>query len=334
MKESYNFLILAKQYLFRFTKFYFSHLISLFKINFNNIVNKPKKNHQIFINMVKENQLSRENINTYNLIKKNKFYNELIKINIDEKFFSDLEAIILFIGYSRSGHSLVGSLLDAHPEILISHELHFMKHLLSGVTVNNIAESIVINSAIFNKNGREYTGYDYSIDGQYQGKVKRLKILGDKKGNGTIRIIRKYPEVLTLLDKFNVPVKFIHVIRNPYDNIATRAKRNNTSLRFAAKGYFKNMEVITRITQNTTFEVQHVLLEDLIYKPEATLNSLITSLDLERPTENYLNACKGRLFSKPKETRFDYSWDPMLVNFISRKIKHYEFLKRFQHRPF
>ena len=186
MKESYNFLILAKKYLFRFTKFYFSHLICLFKINTNNIVNKPKKNHQIFINMVKENQLSRENINTYNLIKKNKFYNELIKININERFFSDLEAIILFIGYSRSGHSLVGSLLDAHPEILISHELHFMKHLLSGVTANNIAESIVINSAIFNKNGREYTGYDYSIDGQYQGKVKRLRVLGDKKVMGQL----------------------------------------------------------------------------------------------------------------------------------------------------
>ena len=93
-----------------------------------------------------------------------------------------------------------------------------------------------------------------------------------------------------------MPVKFIHVIRNPYDNIATRAKRNNTSLRFAAKGYFANMEVITRITQNTNFEVQHVLLEDLIYQPEATLNSLITSLNLERPTENYLNACKERLF--------------------------------------
>jgi len=284
--------------------------------------------------MVKENQLSRENINTYNLIKKNKFYTELIKMNVDEKFFNNLEAIILFIGYSRSGHSLVGSLLDAHPEILISHELHFMKHLLSGVTAKTIAESMAINSAIFNKNGREYTGYDYSIDGQYQGKVKRLRVLGDKKGNGTIRIIRRYPEALSLLEKFDVPVKFIHVIRNPYDNIATRAKRNNTSLRFAAKGYFTNMEVITRITQNTTFEIQHVLLEDLIYKPEATLNNLITNLDLERPTEDYINACKKRLFSKPKETRFDYSWDPMLVNFISEKIKHYEFLIKFQHRPF
>ena len=53
--------------------------------------------------MVKENQVSRENINTYNLIKKNRFYPELIKININEKFFNNLEAIILFIGSAEVG---------------------------------------------------------------------------------------------------------------------------------------------------------------------------------------------------------------------------------------
>ena len=63
----------------------------------------------------------------------------------------------------------------------------FMKHLLSGVTANNIAESIVINSAIFNKNGREYTGYDYSIDGQYQGKKSSaLEFLETKKVMGQL----------------------------------------------------------------------------------------------------------------------------------------------------
>ena len=334
MKEFYNFLILARQYLLRFIKYYLSHLSCLLKIIINNITNNPRRNHQIFVKMIKENQISRENIYTYNQIKKNKYYSDLIKINIDRKLFSNLKAIVLFIGYSRSGHSLVGSLLDAHPEILISHELHFMKHLLSGATVNNLAESMVINSAIFNKNGREYTGYDYSVDDQYQGKVKQLKILGDKKGNGTIRIMRKYPEVVSLLNKFDVPVKFIHVIRNPYDNISTRAKRNKTSLLFAAKGYFANMEVISRIAKNTTFQIQHIFLEDLIYKPEATLNNLIVSLNLEKPTECYINACKKRLFSKPRETRFDYSWHPTLIDFVSEKIKRYEFLKRFHNRSF
>ncbi len=38
----------------------------------------------------------------------------------------------MFIGYPRSGHSLIGSLLDAHPNIIISHELNVLKKLYMG----------------------------------------------------------------------------------------------------------------------------------------------------------------------------------------------------------
>ena len=81
MKEFYNLLILGRQYLFRFTRYYLSHLICLFKISINNLANNSRRNHPIFIKMVKENQLSRENINTYSQIKRDKFHSELIKIN-------------------------------------------------------------------------------------------------------------------------------------------------------------------------------------------------------------------------------------------------------------
>ena len=33
----------------------------------------------------------------------------------------------MFIGYPRSSHSLVGSILDAHPEIIISNEYHIIQ---------------------------------------------------------------------------------------------------------------------------------------------------------------------------------------------------------------
>ncbi|UGS35133.1 sulfotransferase [Capillimicrobium parvum] len=36
--------------------------------------------------------------------------------------FDDVEAFCVFIGHTRSGHSLVGSLLDAHHEAVIAHE--------------------------------------------------------------------------------------------------------------------------------------------------------------------------------------------------------------------
>ena len=41
----------------------------------------------------------------------------------------DVKTLCLFIGYQRSGHSLVGSLLDAHPRMAIAHELDALFYL-------------------------------------------------------------------------------------------------------------------------------------------------------------------------------------------------------------
>lgn len=334
MADFYNFLIVVNLYISRFTKYYLEHFFCLIRIITNEILDNSEKNHKVFTDMVKNNQLSREKIETYNIIQKNKCIYKYLGLKIDEKFFNNLESIILFIGYSRSGHSLVGSLLDAHPEILVSHELHVVKHLMSGKSKDDILRSMAINSALFNKNGREYTGYDYSIKGQFQGKVKTLKVIGDKKGNGTIRLIRRYPDIVSLFVKFQVPVKLIHVIRNPYDNISTRAKRNNTSLSYSAKGYFRNMETISKLEKNPSFETHHVFLEDLIFQPSETLKKLLTYLKLKNQTESYIEACKARLFSNPKETRFDFEWSSKDYNYVKNKIKEYEFLKRYHNRSF
>ncbi|KAJ7379389.1 hypothetical protein OS493_016626 [Desmophyllum pertusum] len=38
------------------------------------------------------------------------------------KVYDGVETFVMFIGYPRSRHSLVGAILDAHPEIIIPHE--------------------------------------------------------------------------------------------------------------------------------------------------------------------------------------------------------------------
>lgn len=50
----------------------------------------------------------------------------------NEELFGDLETYCMFIGYPRSGHSLIGFLLDAHPSMIIAHELHVLKHINAG----------------------------------------------------------------------------------------------------------------------------------------------------------------------------------------------------------
>ena len=37
--------------------------------------------------------------------------------------FAAVERFLLFVGYPRSGHSIVGALLNAHRDAVVSHEL-------------------------------------------------------------------------------------------------------------------------------------------------------------------------------------------------------------------
>ena len=62
------------------------------------------------------------------------------------RMYDDLQAFCLFMGYTRSGHSLVGACLDAHPEAAIAHEGKIFaydadKHLTGGLHNGNPAAS-------------------------------------------------------------------------------------------------------------------------------------------------------------------------------------------------
>ena len=51
------------------------------------------------------------------------FFSEETRSQSDiNKAYSHVKTIVFFIGYSRSRHSLLGSLLDAHPHMVVSDE--------------------------------------------------------------------------------------------------------------------------------------------------------------------------------------------------------------------
>jgi hypothetical protein len=102
-----------------------------------------------------------------------------------DESFCDIEKVCLFIGYPRSGHSLVGSLIDAHPHAVISHELDTIKLVKMGFSQRQIFSLILNNSKAFSRSGRIWTGYSYKVPNQYQGEFKELRIIGDKCGNQT-----------------------------------------------------------------------------------------------------------------------------------------------------
>lgn len=236
---------------------------------------------------------------------------------------------LFFVGYSRSGHSLVGSLLDAHPEIAVAHEQHALKHLAAGRPYLEVARAMQYNAQIFQRLGRHYTGYDYQVPGQYQGSTRRPVIVGDKKGNGAARVLAREPDLIARLDR-HLPGSyvFVHVIRNPFDNIVTKAMRTGRSLDGAAGAYFANAEVIRALKNRCHERVLDVYLDDLIARPEATLHGLLQRLGMSAD-EAYLRACASILFRTPRRTRDRVRWPEGLRGEIDRRLAGIPFLARF-----
>ena len=52
--------------------------------------------------------------------------------------FDRVERFCLFVGYPRSGHSIVGAVLNAHRDAVISHELDAPPLVLGGCTRDDL----------------------------------------------------------------------------------------------------------------------------------------------------------------------------------------------------
>jgi hypothetical protein len=267
-----------------------------------------------------------------NIYRKGRLINQYIqsrsKISKYTSEFQDIETYCVFIGYPRSGHSLIGSLLDAHPDMVFSNELNALRHIKYKFNREQLYYLILKNSQNFSLNGRSHTGYSYKVDNQWQGRYRKIKVIGDKRGSGSIKKLFYRPDLLDLLQKkIRQNIKFIHVMRNPFDNISTMfVKSSQLKLEGSIDYYFFLADEITKLKKNIPpddiYELRH---ETFILKPKESLTGLTNFLGVEAE-ESYLESCTKILFKNPKKTRHNAPWTDELIARVNRQISDYPFL--------
>lgn len=251
--------------------------------------------------------------------------------------FDSVSSYCMFIGYPRSSHSLVGSLIDAHPNAIIAHEQDVLKYIKYGFSKGQLFPLLLRNSEEFTAKGRTWTGYSYSVPGQYQGRYETLKVIGDKRGANSARRFQRKPEILEKLKAtINIPIKMIHVIRNPYDNISTMAFRNNGSdkarviketLKEEIANYFSLVETVRWVQGTLDHDaVINIKIEEFMAAPKEKLRDLCGFLGLEA-SEKYIEDCAEIVYNKPHKTRNDYPWDEELIAEVKGKMEKYPFFK-------
>lgn len=238
----------------------------------------------------------------------------------------DAQILCLFIGYPRSGHSLVSSLLDAHPQAIIAHRLDLVKYVAIGYSMRELGYLVLRNSQRFAGTGRELTAYKYTVPDSWQGRYVDLKVIGDQEGRLTAERLADNPTLIEQLQKLGIQVRFIHVIRNPYDNIASWSIRAHMSVARGVQRYFDLCKAVEAVKACLPVEVvMDVRHEDMLVDIEGYLTQICSFLDLE-VSDGYLHSCSQVAYQAPHRTRNLVHWTSQLCGVVREGIERFDFL--------
>lgn len=244
------------------------------------------------------------------------------------KRFKDLQFYCMFMGYPRSGHSLVGAMLDAHPDMVIAHELDALRYFRAGFGKYQLLHLLLRRSERFAKQGSVWSGFSYAVPGQWQGRYRRLLVVGDKKGGASTRALRGDPNLLgRLCGTLGLEVRFIHVVRNPFDNVASMLGRQlgGPALTDNICLYEKLCETNARLRASLGERLVELRHERMVADPRAALAGLCRFLGVDAP-EDYLAACASVVRKTPMRTRSKIDWPAPARTRVEALIDHYPFL--------
>ena len=266
----------------------------------------------------------------------------------------ELGVFVIFVGFARSGHSIVGSLLDAHPDVIIAHEYNVLKDIKGSEKSKGDVLSLVNrlyknshDSAVsgWRSKNKGQKGYKLGISGSWQGRIRRLRVVGDKAAGKTarehMRDTTRCPKLLKLMNTtLGAAVKAIRVLRNPYDIITTRVlynklkmneianvRNSSTTHKYKqpaelAKQTERFLELTSQVNKMITqcnIPVYNVHLADLIHQPRSVMKDLCEIVQVECHSD-YLDLCEEKVFKTLSKTRNLVQWSQKQIETVAQRI--------------
>ena len=271
-----------------------------------------------------------------------------------------IESFLIFIGWPRSCHSIIGSMLDAHPNVIIAHEFYLFNKLTEERTLksrSNLYNELYKNSYNSAQSGWRHSnqtqkGYSLGIEGSWQGRFSQLKVIGDKCGGDSTRMYSKNAQKYKTLYRqlranIKIPIKVLQVIRNPFDMIATLTmyrgsslhetkinatvshKYNNPALMKETANYvLTQSRALFRMVPDVRLSPFKVHCEDLIAQPQVTMTDICLFLNL-KCSPKFLQMCTDKTFKNVSMSRHLVEWDPDLRSSLSKRVKTFPFFHRY-----
>ena len=285
---------------------------------------------------------------------------------IPQSVVNGIKEFVYFLGHPRSGHSIVASLLDAHPHIVIAHEDNVFNKVLQqrgpytdrSTMFNKLWENSYYSFRQGHRSERDNVkGYTLTIEELYQGTYQSyIEVIGDKKAGKTTNLLAnnhtEWKKAYKILKSMvNLPFKVFHCIRNPYDNIATLIIDNAVNfgslnyttigkIRVGSENYTFDPSVVEQwidlyfdyyqAIENIKFklDILQVHNHDLIMNPRKTIKEMCDFLEVTC-SKNYLDVCSQKVFKASSKSRYRIVWEDYQLSKIKSYIKRFSSLHRY-----
>lgn len=246
--------------------------------------------------------------------------------------FHGVKIFCMFVGHNKSGTSMLGALLDAHPNVILADEVGALEHVYAGFKRDQIFHLLLRCSRRELMKGRvtarRLTPYSYLVPNQWQGRFTKLQVIGDGKAGSSTQRFGQDPSLLARLQTVmeGVDVKLIQVIRNPFDVISVMMVRGKRSFENSINHYFNNCESLVKIRQQMGTDMHAVRYERFVVHPTYNLSRLCNFLGID-PHADYLQACADLMHEKPDHSRSMVEWTPEWKQVVEDKLAKYDFLQ-------
>lgn len=254
------------------------------------------------------------------------------QIRREPAMFQEVKTFCMFVGHAKSGSTLLGSLLDAHSDIILADEADALKYVAHGFSREQIYHILLKTSRREAMKGRvtarRLTPYSCQVPGQWQGRYRTLQVIGDSKAGPTTRRLSQQPHLWPALRQTmsGVEVKLFHVIRNPFDPISLMMIRGQRTFDNAIDHYFDYCRTLAALRAHTNSRtLLPVRYEDIVGQPATQLAHICEFLGVTASSD-YLTACAQILHPSPAQDRHQIPWTADWIAVVERKIEQFDFL--------